>query len=172
MYTMKSILLLLLPIFSFGFARGQNNDAIRFIYRYLPERPHPTFAICVGKLVQPFDAGMIDSLHGGAILTDSNTYRWIREYILSSFYTYSAKDAAKANNVSEPMCPILSPVIEMKDSGGMDMFVCFKDWRPFFDTLRAKLQQNLMDTIVINVLKKAPAWPRTLIPTKYAVHIK
>ncbi len=63
----------------------------------------------------------MDSLLGGAILTDTETYNWVREYILSSFYTYSAKDAALAIHNGKRMCPLRETALEIKDSLGMDL---------------------------------------------------
>jgi hypothetical protein len=88
---MKPAIILAIVFLSFRLAFGQTTDAIRFIYRSRPELNYPTLSICIGKLVQPNDADMTDSLLGSAILTDAKTYNWVREYILSSFYSYTAK---------------------------------------------------------------------------------
>jgi hypothetical protein len=172
MYNKKSTLLILFLAFSAEFVFGQNSDAIRFICRYRPDRPpHPTFAICLGHLAQPYEAGWLDSLKGSAILTDSNTYRWIKGYILRSSHAYRVKDVGRVDSYGTPMCPTSSPALEVKDSTGMDMFICSEDWRLFFETLRSELQQNQMDTVVINAFKNPPSWPVTPTTTVKLVRI-
>jgi hypothetical protein len=153
---MKSIIFSCVLLFSFRLAEGQTVDAIRFVFRGRANMSLPTLAICVGKLVQPTDAGWFDSTRGSAILTDARTYNWLREYILSS---------KMAIPNGKPMCP-LSSAFEMIDSEGMDLFVCDKNWRPFFDTLRAGMQLHQMDTVVIDALKSPPHWPMTPTTTK------
>ncbi len=163
---MKPAIILAIVFLSFRIAFGQTIDAIRFVYRSRPALTHPTLSICIGKLVQPNDAYSMDSLLGSAILTDTKTYNWVREYILSSFYTYSAKDAALAIHNGKRMCPLRETALEIKDSLGMDLFVCRNNWSVFFDTLRSELQLHQMDKAVIDAFKSPPHWPETPTRTK------
>ncbi len=153
---MKSIIFSYILLFSFRLADGQTVDAIRFVYRGRANMSLPTLAICVGKLVQPTDAGWFDSTRGSAILTDPKTYSYLREYILNS-------NMAIPNGKS--MCPLLA-AFEMIDSKGMDLFVCHNNWGPFFDTLRSRMQLQQMDTVVVDALKSPPHWPKTPTTTK------
>jgi hypothetical protein len=167
---MKSTALLTIILLSFRLADGQTVDAIRFVYRGQRDFLHPTLAICNGKLIQPNDIDFTDSRNGSAILTDTGTYNWVREYILSSIYTYSAKDAEIAKKVGKPMCPIETS-LEMIDSGGMDLFVCRSDWGAFFDTLKSELRRQSLDHRVIDMLKSPPYWPMTKTsPTALRLH--
>jgi hypothetical protein len=153
---MKSIIFSYIFLFAFRLAEGQTVDAIRFVYRGRANMSLPTLAICVGKLVQPTDAGWFDSTRGSAILTDPKTYSYLREYILNS-------NMATPNGKS--MCPLLA-AFEMVDSKGMDLFVCENNWRPFFDTLRSGMQLQQIDNVVIDVFKSPPHWPTTPTTTK------
>jgi hypothetical protein len=153
---MKSIIFAYILIFAFRLAEGQTVDAIRFVYRGRTNMSLPTLAICVGKLVQPTDAGWFDSTRGSAILTDPKTYSYLREYILHS-------NMAIPNGKS--MCP-LSSAMEMIDSRGMNLFVCDNNWGPFFDTLRSRMQLQQMDNVVIDAFKSPPHWPMTPTTTK------
>jgi hypothetical protein len=163
---MRTTILLIIVFFSFRFVEGQTVDAIRFVSRCRPDLTWPTLSICIGKLVQPDDAYSTDSLMGSAILTDAKTYNWVREYILSSFYTYTAEDAKKAIQNGKPMCLFNEWALEIKDSLGMDLFVCRNNWNVFFDTLRSELQLHQMDKAVIDAFKSPPHWPET--PTRTA----
>jgi hypothetical protein len=161
---MKPVILLAIVFLSFRLAFGQTVDAIRFVSHCRPDLTWPTLSICIGKLVQPDEPYSTDSLLGSAILTDTKTYNWVREYILSSFYTYKAEDAKIANQNGKPMCPLNVWVLEIKDSLGMDLFLCRKNWQVFFDTLRSELQLHQMDKAVIDAFKSPPHWPET--PTR------
>ncbi len=163
----RSTVFLSIIFFSIQPVEGQIVDQIRFVYhgeppfgKDYPPIPHGTFALCTGNLVYPKDLGMVDSSLGRAIITDIKTYSWVREYILSSFYTYTAKDAEKAKNAGKPICPS-GPVLEIMDSGGMDLFICKDNWRAFFDTLRSEMLLQSMDKKVIEAFKSPPYWPKT-----------
>jgi hypothetical protein len=153
---MKSIIFSYVLLFSFRLAEGQKVDAIRFVFRGRANMSLPTLAICVGKLVQPTDAGWFDSTRGSAILTDPKTYNYLREYILNS-------KVAIPNGKS--MCP-LSSAFEMIDSKGMDLFVCDNNWGRFFDALRSGMQLQQMDKVVIDAFKSPPHWPMTSTTTE------
>jgi hypothetical protein len=169
---MKSVILLAILFLSFRLADGQIVDAIRFVYRGRPNLSFPTLSICIGKLVQPNDVDLSDSILGSAILTDVKTYNWLREYILSSYYTYTAKDAKIAIQAGKAMCPLPQSALEIKDSGGMDLFVCSNNWHVFFDTLRSEMQFHQMDEAVIDAFKSPPHWPATPTTTKKLTPVK
>jgi hypothetical protein len=169
---MKSAIILAIVFLSFRLADGQTVDAIRFVYRGRSHIAFPTLSICLGKLVQPNDVDLIDSTSGSAILTDAKTYNWLREYILSSAYTYTIKDPKIAIQGGKPMCPISESALEMKDSGGMDLFVCSNNWPVFFDTLRSEMQFHRLDSAVIDAIKSPPHWPSTPTTTKKLTPVK
>ena len=145
---MKPASLIAIVFLSFQLAFGQTVDAIRFVSCCRPDLTWPTLSICIGKLVQPNDAYSTDSLMGSAILTDTKTYNWLREYILSSFYTYTAEDAKRDIQNGKPMCPFNGWALEIKDSLGMDRFVCSNNWSVFFDTLRSELQLHQREILI------------------------
>ena len=153
---MKSIIFSYVLLFSIRLAEGQKVDAIRFVFRGRANMSLPTLAICVGKLVQPTDAGWFDSTRGSAILTDPKTYNYLREYISNS-------KIAIPNGKS--MCP-LSSAFEMIDSKGLHLFVCHNNWNRFFDGLRTGMQLWHLDKAVIDAFKSPPHWPMTLTTTK------
>jgi hypothetical protein len=152
---MKSIVFSYVLLFSFRLAEGQTVDAIRFVHRDRKNMALPTLSICVGKLVQPTDAGWFDSTHGSSILTDTGTYNWLREYIINCKVSMST---------DKSMCPLTS-AIEMKDSKGLHLFVCDNNWNRFFDGLRTGMQLQHLDKVVIDAFKSPPHWPMT--PTTY-----
>jgi hypothetical protein len=53
-----------------------------------------------------------------------------REYALSSFFTYSAKDAKTQIQAGMAMCPLSALTLKIRDSGGMGRFLCSGDILP------------------------------------------
>lgn|GEM_PF-4558030 len=151
-------------------AEGQAIGAIQFVYRSVYHEgysnlPHGTLTICVGRFVQPNGVAFPDPDDRSVILTDIRTYNWLREYMLSSIYTYTVKDGETAEMAGTPICPG-QPSLEIVGSGGMDLFVCRSNWHAFFDTLRSELRIQSMDQRVIGAFQSAPDWPLAVATAK------
>jgi len=155
---------LTIVLFSFRPANSQAVDAIRFVYRGVYHEgysnlPHGALTISVVKSVRRNGEAMLNYPDDrSVILTDTKTYNFVREYILSSNLTYSAKDAEKAKNVGMPVC-LGESSLEIIGSGGVDVFLCRNDWRTFFDTLRSALRVQSFDARVTTAFDSAPDWP-------------
>ncbi len=160
----------ILIILSFRFAEGQTVDAIRFVYREVYHKgyanlPHGTLTIYLARPTKYNDETVFDPNDRSVVLTDIKTYNFLREYVLCSNLTYTAKDAEKAKKTGMPVCSRESS-LEIIGSGGMDVFLCRDDWRTFFDTLRSALRIQSVDARVTAAFDSAPDWPMPVTVTR------